>query len=190
MKNIAIFASGNGSNADKIIEYSHRDRNPFHVSVIITNNPNAGVIDVANKWKVPHFVINKDFHIETALEMLNVELVVLAGFLWRVPEKIWSKFRTINIHPSLLPKYGGKGMYGHHVHRAVLESDDTISGITVHFVNGEYDDGSIIYSAVCPVQPLDTITALERRVQVLEHKYYPMIIEETLKLNVDRRSLK
>lgn len=180
MKKIAIFASGKGSNADNIIR-KFKSENQIEVSLMVTNNPKSGVIDVAKYHKLPHLVISKEFFIDNELE--DIDLIVLAGFLLKVPEKIWSKVPTINIHPSLLPKFGGKGMYGDNVFRAVIESKEYRTGITIHWVNGEYDKGNIILQKDIYLYQEDTIETLKKRTQYLEHKHYPEIIKELLLQN-------
>ena len=186
IKRIAIFASGSGTNAENIIRYFGQGK-PARVALILTNNKNAYVIDRANKFGVPCKVFNRNtfYHTEEILDFLKeqaIDLVVLAGFLWLVPENLIRSFpgRIINIHPALLPKYGGKGMYGHMVHDAVIKSGDPESGITIHYVNESYDSGAIIFQARCAILPGYTADDLAEKVHELEYKYYPEVIEKVL----------
>ncbi|WP_343700712.1 phosphoribosylglycinamide formyltransferase [Chitinophaga sp.] len=187
MKNIAIFASGTGSNAQKIIDH-FRDSGLARVSVILSNKADAGVLAIAEREQIPAVVIDKEqfFRGDTyvkLLQELGTDLVVLAGFLWKVPANLVQAFsgRIINIHPALLPKFGGKGMYGHFVHEAVLAAGEKESGITIHYVNEQYDDGGVILQERCAVLPEDTPDTLAKKVQVLEHQWFPLIVERLLK---------
>lgn len=183
MKNLAIFASGQGSNADKICEYfkAHGD---ISVDVIVSNKENAGVKTVAMSHHIP-FVYhpNASFHEgEEILETLReyrIDYVILAGFLRKIPTALIKAYarRIINIHPALLPKYGGKGMYGRHVHEAVKANHETESGITIHFVNHEYDKGQIIFQTSCEISETDSAERIAEKVLALEHSYYPKVIE-------------
>ena len=186
MKKIAIFGSGRGSNAKNFINYfkSHKS---ISIKLIFTNSPNAGIIDVAKKNKVDFKILTRaDF--QSGKELLNdlkfhkISFIILAGFLLKIPELIIANFKNaiINIHPALLPKFGGKGMYGLNVHKAVLESNDSFSGITIHYVNSEYDKGKIIFQAKCGILKNDTPKLLAKRIQKLEHQFYPIIIEKIL----------
>ena len=186
MKRIIIFASGSGSNAQKIIEYFSGSDFARVVSVC-SNRKDAGVLQRAAMMNVPAMVFDRvDFYetdlILRHLEESNPDLIVLAGFLWKVPQKIVAAFcnRIINIHPALLPKYGGKGMYGDRVHRAVIENSEKESGITIHYINENYDEGDVIFQATCKIDNDDTPETLAEKVHALEHKYYPEIIEEIL----------
>jgi len=186
MKRIAIFASGSGSNAEKICEY-FSGRQDVEVSLILTNNPQAGVITRARKLHIPVVIFDRKtfYESERILQLLQndkVDLIVLAGFMMLIPEFLVKGFpgKMVNIHPALLPKYGGKGMYGHFVHEAVVEANDTESGITIHFVNEHYDEGNIIFQATCEVTETDSADDVARKVQVLEHQYYPAIIDEII----------
>ena len=186
MKRIAIFASGSGTNTVNLIEYFNKTFDK-RVEVVCTNNPNAGVIERAEKAGVPVIVFTRQEWMETEkigqkLVDEEIDLVVLAGFLWLVPPGFIRKFnrRIVNIHPALLPKYGGKGMYGMNVHRAVLEHGEQESGITIHYVNKEYDRGEIIFQARCPVYPDDTPERLAQRIHLLEYQHYPQVVEELL----------
>ena len=186
MTNIAILASGNGSNAQRIAEYfqHHPD---IHIKLVISNNPKAFVLTRAAHLGIPFQVTDrKKFYetdeILTLLQQADISLIVLAGFLWFVPGNILKAFRgrIINIHPALLPKFGGKGMYGEHVHEAVIKSGDKESGISIHHVNENYDEGDIIFQARCPVLPGDTIETLAARVHQLEYRYYPEVIRKII----------
>lgn len=186
MKNIAIFASGGGSNAVKIIE--HFKQNPeISVKVIVCNKAKAGVLAKAELYNVETLMIDRPSFYEgqSILDELNqrdIDLVVLAGFLWLVPAYLVNAYdqRIVNIHPALLPKYGGKGMYGHHIHKAVKAAGDDQSGMTIHYVNGAYDQGSIILQRRCAIVPNDTPEDIAKKVLKLEHRYYPIVIEDLL----------
>ncbi len=186
LKNIAIFASGAGSNARKIID--HLKGNPaIRVAAIVTNKPDAGVLLIAESENIPSYIIDKeaflrgDYYVKLMQE-LEIDLIVLAGFLWKVPANLVQAFpdKIINIHPALLPKYGGKGMYGHFVHEAVIAAGEPESGITIHFVNEKYDDGATILQEKCTITPADTPESLAKKVQALEHKWFPVIVERLL----------
>ncbi len=186
VKRIAIFASGSGTNAENIIRYFSGEK-PVKVAIILTNNKNAYVIDRAGKLGVPCRVFNRNtfYQTEEVLDILkgqDIDLVVLAGFLWLVPDYLLRAFPggIVNIHPALLPKYGGKGMYGHVVHDAVIKSGDAESGITIHYVNEHYDAGTIIFQARCSVKPGYTADDLAEKIHELEYKYYPEVIEKVL----------
>jgi len=189
MSNIVIFASGNGSNAEVIIK--HFENNPKgKVTLVVTNNPNAKVIEKSQKLSVPVLVLNnKDFLDSSKLiEILKnneTDLIVLAGFLRKIGSQLLTKYedKIINIHPSLLPKYGGKGFYGVKVHEAVLKARENVSGITIHYVNDNYDEGDIIFQMDCQVEPSDDVISLGKKVSELEHKFYPVIIEQLLDYN-------
>jgi phosphoribosylglycinamide formyltransferase-1 len=188
MKRIAIFASGSGTNAQKIIEYFSTSKEVV-VDSLWSNNENAYALIRAEKLGVDTYTFDSD-EFYRSNEMLDklyerrVDMIVLAGFLWLVPRNLTELFIVVNIHPALLPKYGGKGMYGMKVHQAVLASKDKESGITIHRVNQNYDEGDIICQAKCPVLPRDTPETLAARVHELEHQHYPRLIEEIL-LNED-----
>jgi len=186
MKNLAVFASGNGTNAERIFERFH-DHPSVRVVLLLTNNPSAGVIARAARYKVPVEVFDKSIFTKTddvvkTLKAHQVDWIALAGFMLMVPKNLIDAFpnRIVNIHPALLPAYGGKGMYGIHVHRAVIEAEEKVSGITIHYVNERYDEGAIIFQASCSVQPEDTAETLAEKVHQLEHQYYPQIIEELM----------
>lgn len=185
-KKIAIFASGAGSNAEKIIEHfsGHRE---IGVGLIVCNKPGAGVLQIAGNADVPVLIIEKNKFFEgngyvDELKEADIDFIVLAGFLWKIPDVIIRSFRNriINIHPALLPKYGGKGMYGLKVHEAVIAAGDHESGITIHYVDEHYDNGDIIFQATCPVFENDTPETLAERIHHLEHKHLPRIAEECL----------
>tara|TARA_B100001287_G_C22654972_1_gene517207 strand:- start:898 stop:1470 length:573 start_codon:yes stop_codon:yes gene_type:complete len=186
MKNIAIFGSGNGSNAENIIKYFKSHQN-ISVKIIVSEKHNAKIIDIAKKWKldtliIPDKFINSTEDILKKTNYYNINFIVLAGFLIKVPEKFINSFpkSIINIHPSLLPKFGGKGMYGINVHKAVLDANDKETGITIHYVNKKFDEGKIIFQAKCQVLKNDSPTSLAKRVQKLEHQFYPLIIEKII----------
>lgn len=185
-KRIAIFASGSGSNAEKIAEHFASD-SQVEISLILTNNPQAGVIARARRLHVPVVVFDRKTFYESAriVELLQgqaIDLVVLAGFMMLIPESMVQAFpnKIVNIHPALLPKYGGKGMYGHFVHEAVVAAQEMESGITIHYVNEHYDEGAIIFQASCPVVATDTPEDVAKKVQVLEHKHFPEVVEQLL----------
>ena len=186
MDRIAIFASGSGTNAENLIAY-FRNRPSAMVGMILSNKPDAYVLERAQNHHISSFVFNRTQLAETGevLSLLKdngLTFIVLAGFLWLVPKNILEAFpgRIVNIHPALLPKYGGKGMYGLRVHEAVIRSGDKESGITIHYVNEKYDAGDIIFQARCPVLPGDTPETLASRIHELEYRYYPGIIEKVL----------
>lgn len=186
LKKVAIFASGSGSNAQSIIEYFNK-KEGVDVSFIISNKSDAFVVKRAKKLGVKCFVFNIESFKNNlgVLEILTkhkVDWIVLAGFLLKVPEYIIEKYenRILNIHPALLPKYGGKGMYGIHVHRSVLQNKETASGISIHLVNKNYDEGKIIFQAKCKVFKQDTVELLSKRIHQLEHLHYPKVIEQTI----------
>lgn len=185
--NIAIFASGSGSNAEEIIKH-FKDIPDIKVNVIITNNPKAGVIDRAGKLNIHYEVFSReDFYnsnkVLNFLVSYSIDFIVLAGFLWLIPKNLISRYsnRIINIHPALLPKYGGKGMYGFRVHQAVKEAKEKETGITIHFVTENYDEGDIIFQTHCPVFKEDTIEDIQKRVHALEYEHFPSIIEQTVR---------
>jgi phosphoribosylglycinamide formyltransferase 1 len=185
-KNLVIFASGAGSNAQQIINY-FKDSGLAKVSLVVCNKPGAGVIGIANKENIPVLLVKKErlFRGDGYLPELqkhNIDLVILAGFLWKIPQTLIDAYprRIINIHPALLPKYGGKGMYGHYVHESILSAGEVESGITIHYVDEHYDNGDIIFQTACPVLEGDTADTLAQRIHQLEHLHYPKVIEEVL----------
>jgi formyltetrahydrofolate-dependent phosphoribosylglycinamide formyltransferase len=184
---LAIFASGAGSNAQKIIDH-FRNSTTIKVSLIVCNKPEAGVLNIAAKEDIPVLLIEKEkfFRGNSYVDELKEhksDLIVLAGFLWKIPLPIIKAFpgRIVNIHPALLPKYGGKGMYGNFVHEAVLLAKEKESGITIHYVDEHYDNGDMIFQAKCEVLENDTPQTLAQRIHKLEHEYYPRVIEGLLK---------
>ncbi len=184
MKNIAVFASGSGTNAENIIKY-FSNRNSAKVTLVLTNKRNAYVLKRVEALKIDTvFFDREDFYAaDKVLQYLlscNIDFIVLAGFLWLVPGNIIEKYsgRIVNIHPALLPLYGGKGMYGDIVHKAVIESHDKESGITIHYVDNIYDNGSIIFQARCNVDSADTHESLAHKVHALEYEHFPRVIEE------------
>jgi len=184
MKRIAIFASGSGTNAQKIIEYFSASKE-IVVDSLWSNNENAYALIRAEKLGIETFTFESDefYRSNEILDRLydhRIDMIVLAGFLWLVPRNLTELFTVINIHPALLPKYGGKGMYGANVHKTVLASKDKESGITIHQVNQDYDKGKIIFQATCPILPKDTPETLAARIHELEHQHYPRVIEEVL----------
>lgn len=187
MKNIAIFASGSGTNAENIARH-FQDRPDVQVAVILSNNANAYVLERAKNLGIPYYVFSKSefYQSDSVLLVLRdyrVDLIVLAGFLWLVPGNLLKAFasRIINIHPALLPKFGGKGMYGDKVHQAVIASGEKYTGITIHFVNEVYDEGEIIFQEKFEIAPGDTPESIAAKVHKLEYAHYPRVIEEVLK---------
>lgn len=183
---IALFASGSGSNAENIATY-FSDSNDINVSYILSNKPDAFVLERAKKLNIPTLVFNRQEFYETKhiLQFLKEESIgwiILAGFLWLIPEYLVDAYpgRIINIHPALLPKYGGKGMYGEKVHQTVIASGDKESGITIHLVNKEYDKGNIIFQARCKIDASDTPETLAAKVHKLEYAHFPKVIEKLI----------
>ena len=186
MKRIAIFASGSGTNAENLIRY-FRTRRSGRVELVLTNKPKAGVIQRARSLGVDTIVFSREQlyqsgEIFKVLQDREIDFIVLAGFLWLVPSGILDAFseKVVNIHPALLPKYGGKGMYGRFVHEAVIASGDEESGITIHKVNQAYDEGDVIFQAKCPVEKDDTPETLASRIHELEYRYFPEVVEKLL----------
>lgn len=188
MHSLIIFASGRGSNAQAIIDYFSTD-NDVEVALIVSNKKDAGVLQIAADNNIPSLIIGRDeFNSIDLIEKLKAykpSLIVLAGFLWKVPEGFVKAFagKIINIHPALLPSYGGKGMYGHHVHEAVIAAKEKESGITIHYVDEVYDNGRIIVQARCTVKYVDTPDTLAQSIHKLEHFFFPRTIEYLLKAN-------
>ncbi len=183
MKKIAIFASGNGSNAQNIAEYFENDP-LISVQLILANKKDAFVLERAKKLNIASVVFNRvDFYTSNTvlkkLEEHKIDFVVLAGFLWLIPENLIQKYpqKIINIHPALLPKYGGKGMYGEKVHEAVHTAGDAESGITIHYVNKEYDEGMIVFQVRTKIDKTDTPDSIAEKVHALEYEHFPQIIE-------------
>ena len=187
-KKIAIFASGSGSNAENIINYFSDSAKNVDVTLIFTNNKNAFVIERAKGHSIPYIIFDRYqfYNSNEIVEKLlanEIDLVVLAGFLWLIPTNLIQAFpnKIINIHPALLPKYGGKGMYGDNVHKAIIENQEKESGITIHYVNEEYDKGNIIHQSKCAVEPSDDAESLAQKVHNLEYDNFPKVIEDLLK---------
>lgn len=185
MKNIAIFASGTGTNAENIVKY-FEDKEDLNIKCICSNNKEAYVLQRAARLGIPSLVFNRaEFYesdcVDNALKNMGVEAIVLAGFLWLIPERLVELFTIINIHPALLPKFGGKGMYGDRVHRAVVEQGETETGITIHLVNKNYDEGQVLFQAKCPVLPTDTADDVAQKVHQLEYEHFPRVIAEVLR---------
>lgn len=188
MQKIAIFASGAGSNAQRIIDHFHGSR-LAQIDLVVCNKPGAGVIGIAEEAGIDVLPIERErfAHGDAYLPVFRdrgISLLVLAGFLWKVPTALVEAYpgRIVNIHPALLPRYGGKGMYGHHVHQAVLAHGDKESGITIHYVDEHYDHGSIIFQAHVAIAPGETPDSLAQKVHALEHQHYPAVIERLLKM--------
>jgi phosphoribosylglycinamide formyltransferase-1 len=186
-KRIAIFASGSGSNAQKIMEHFKRNAEA-EVVLVLTNNPQAYVLQRSDNFEIPSHIFTRREFYETdevikLLKNLQVDLIVLAGFLWLVPVSLLKAFpnKIINLHPALLPKYGGKGMYGDHVHKAVLAAKDEESGITIHFVSENFDEGEIIHQSRFKIDPDDNLEVVKFKGQQLEHQHFPRVIESLLK---------
>lgn len=185
-KNIAVFASGTGTNAANIINYFKKTQTA-NVCLIVCNNSTAGVIQVAEKNHVACLLIERDKFFKgdayiNELKKFQIDFIVLAGFLWKLPLLLIKAYQNkiINIHPALLPKFGGKGMYGNYVHEAVLSAKEKESGITIHFVDELYDNGKIIFQTTCPVYENDIAEILAKRIHALEYAYYPKVIEEVV----------
>jgi phosphoribosylglycinamide formyltransferase-1 len=187
MKRIVIFASGGGSNAENIIKFF---QNSNHVSIVqvLTNNPHAKVLDRCKKFNVSTLAFNriafsKSQDILNTLKAAQPDLIILAGFLWKFPDFILDHFpnKVINIHPALLPKYGGKGMYGMHVHEAVVTNKENETGITIHYVNENYDEGAIIFQAKCDVLPTDSAKDVADKIHLLEMEHFPKVVDKLLK---------
>lgn len=186
MKNIVLFASGSGSNVENIVQYFHNKPN-VTIASVLTNKRDAKVLDRCNRLNISSLCFNKIAFQETdcvldILKCTDPDLIVLAGFLWKIPEKIIKAFpnKLINIHPALLPKYGGKGMYGDKVHKAVKENRETESGITIHYVNENYDEGAIIHQTKTKIRPEDTANDIAAKVHALEYEHFPRVIEQLL----------
>lgn len=192
MKNIAIFASGSGTNAENIIRY-FTGHSLARVVLLVCNKRAAPVVDKAKTLHVPVTFVDERTYFESSdlvshLTELKIDLIVLAGFLWKIPDLLLRAYdgRIINIHPSLLPKYGGKGMYGRRVHEAVLSAEEKEAGVTIHLVNEHYDEGEIIYQHRIAVHPDDTTETLEKRIHEAEHQVYPRVIEQFLEKNLKK----
>lgn len=184
---IAIFASGAGSNAKQIIDY-FKSSAAVKIALVVCNKPGAGVLDIAAKEGIPVLIIEKDRFAAgdgylPALRHHHINFIVLAGFLWKMPVSVISHFpnRILNIHPALLPKYGGKGMYGHHVHEAVIAAGEKKSGISIHYVDELYDHGEVVFQNSCEISADDTAVTLAQKIHVLEHANYPAVIADVIK---------
>ncbi len=186
MKKLAIFASGSGSNAQKITEY-FKNNPSICIDCILSNRKDSYVLERAKQLNIKSFTFDRtDFYdtdkVLAILEERNIDFIILAGFLWLIPQKIIQKYsnRIINIHPALLPKFGGKGMFGIKVHQAVVDAGEKESGITIHYVNERYDEGATIFQAKCLVDPNDTPENVAEKVHKLEYEYFPKVIEEVV----------
>ena len=186
MKNIAIFASGSGTNAENIARYFSNSET-IKVAVVLSNNKNAGVHARMEKLNIPSVSFTREEFIEgtavlAKLAEYDTDLIVLAGFMNKISDTLLKAYpnKIINIHPALLPKHGGKGMYGMHVHEAVVAAGEKESGITIHYINENYDEGAVIFQAICPVLPTDTPEEVATKVHALEYAHYPHVIEEVL----------
>ena len=186
MKKIAIFASGSGTNAQNIIEYFKENKN-IEVTLVLSNKKDAFVLERAKKLNVPTIVFNREqlnnsnYVVDILLDN-QINMVVLAGFLWLIPENLIQAFpnKIINIHPALLPKYGGKGMYGSKVHEEVLKNKEKESGISIHYVNPKYDEGNIIFQVKCNIESITRPEDIAEKVHLLEYEHYPKVIEKLL----------
>ncbi|MDZ4847622.1 MAG: phosphoribosylglycinamide formyltransferase [Chitinophagales bacterium] len=186
MTNLAIFASGRGTNTEAIINH-FRNSTEVKVALIVCNNPYAGVLDVAKKFQIPVALVSKksfykSHELTATLKQNHIHFIVLAGFLWLVPKYLLELYphKIINIHPALLPKHGGKGMYGRNVHEAVVQAKENETGITIHYVNEHFDKGEIIFQTTCNVEQSDTAERVEANVRRLELEFYPKAIEQLL----------
>jgi len=181
---LAVWASGQGTNAENLIRY-FKSHPRIRVALVVCNKPEAPVLAKASSLKVPTMLVGKESwrqeqDILNQLRAFQIDAMVLAGFLWRIPEYLLHAYpnRIVNVHPSLLPEFGGKGMYGERVHQAVLEAGRTESGITIHLVNDSYDEGTALATFRCPVKPNDTAHTLAERIHTLEQAHLPPIVEQ------------
>ncbi|WP_372752773.1 phosphoribosylglycinamide formyltransferase [Mariniflexile sp.] len=186
MKRIIVFASGSGTNAENLIKFFNETKTASVVQVL-TNNPHAKVLDRCKLLEVSalsfnRMALSKTNDVLNILKASNPDLIVLAGFLWKFPEFILNEFpnKVINVHPALLPKYGGKGMYGMNVHEAVVANKETETGITIHYVNEHYDEGAIIFQAKCEVLPSDSAQDVAAKIHELEMEHFPKVVEDLL----------
>ncbi len=186
MFTIAVFASGTGSNAQKLISH-FRLHNIIKIGLIVSNKSTAGVLEIAEKEQIPSMLLEREKFVNgngyaDELKDAGIDFIVLAGFLWKIPSVLIRAFpnRIINLHPALLPKYGGKGMYGNFVHEAVLAAGETESGITIHYVDDQYDHGPVIFQARCTIDKNDTPSSVAQKIHLLEHFNYPRVVEEIL----------
>jgi len=189
MHRIAIFASGEGTNARNFVEYFKQSKD-IRISLIVSNKKDAGVVQMAHEAGIETIIVDRDsfYNMNGVVDELEqkADFIVLAGFLWMIPGNIIKAFedRMVNIHPALLPNYGGKGMYGAKVHEAVIANKEKESGITIHYVNDKYDEGTIIFQAKCIVEPFDTPETLAQKIHELEYKFYPQEVEKLLLGNI------
>jgi phosphoribosylglycinamide formyltransferase-1 len=186
MKKLAIFASGNGSNAQNIVEY-FKNNAKIEIGIILSNKKDAFVLERAKCLHIPAISFNREnfYNSEKILNVLKnneIDFIILAGFLWLIPDYLIQSYtnKIINIHPALLPKYGGKGMYGDNVHKTVFENKETETGISIHFVSEHYDEGKIIFQAKTSIELTDTPESIAQKVHVMEYEYFPKIIEKTI----------
>jgi len=187
MKRVAVFASGSGTNFQQICEYFIEKNSDIKIELLVVNKANAYVVERAKQLNVKSVYFNReDFYssdkvVECLLEN-QIDFIVLAGFLWLIPDNILKEYpnKIINIHPALLPNYGGKGMHGHHVHEAVIAAKEQESGITIHYVNEKYDEGNIIFQAKCSITPEDTADSLAEKIHLLEKEHFPKVIDSLL----------
>lgn len=186
-KRLAIFASGSGSNAQKLMEH-FKNSSEAEIALVLTNNPDAYVLQRADNFEIPSHIFDRHEFYQTddvadLLKNLDIDFIVLAGFLWLIPQKLIDEYpgRIINIHPAILPKFGGKGMYGDHVHLAVMAAQEPEGGITIHYVDANYDEGEFIYQAKYRIDPADNLEMIKFKGQQLEHLHYPRVVESLVK---------
>jgi len=180
---VAVFASGNGTNAESLFEYF--DNHPsIKVVILLSNNPQARALERAKRWNIPTMTFDKDdllnkSKVLNTLKSYDIDWIALAGFVWLLPSSIVLKYtnKIVNLHPALLPKFGGKGMYGENVHEAILKAAEEESGITIHLVNEEYDKGSILFQATCEIEPNETVDSLTNKIHKLEYMHFPPTVE-------------
>jgi phosphoribosylglycinamide formyltransferase-1 len=189
MIKVAIFLSGTGSNARNICGY-FAGHPQIEIALLLTNKPDSGAVHIARDFNIPYFIFNRSQFYESGevleqLDMAHIDAIILAGFLWLVPKNLLQRFpqRIINIHPALLPGYGGKGMYGMKVHESVHQHKETESGITIHLCNDKYDEGDILFQAKCKIETEDTPETIAKKVHELEYEFFPTVIEEYLTSN-------
>lgn len=187
MKRVAVFASGSGTNFQQICEYFNQKNNDIKIELLIVNKKNAYVLERAKQLNVKSQYFNREdfYYSDRVVECLKenqIDFIVLAGFLWLIPDNILKEYpnKIINIHPALLPNYGGKGMHGHHVHEAVIAAKEPESGITIHYVNEHYDEGNIIFQAKCSITPEDTADSLAEKIHLLEKEHFSKVIDSLL----------
>lgn len=187
MKRVAVFASGSGTNFQQICEYFIEKNSDIKIELLIVNKKNAYVLERAKQLNVKSQYFNREdfYYSDRVVECLKenqIDFIVLAGFLWLIPDNILKEYpnKIINIHPALLPNYGGKGMHGHHVHEAVIAAKESESGITIHYVNEHYDEGNIIFQAKCSITPEDTADSLAEKIHLLEKEHFPKVIDSLL----------